>query len=606
MLPDPAVDAISAVFFCLQHEDPLRFYENGTQPGFHVGMIVVDDGLNLRRTGLAGIEVIVVPDERQLFEALAEMVRSMDPSILTGYEIQASSWGYAAQRADAAYGMNLCEDLSAVVIDEANASHAANEDRWGYKKQSSLHATGRIFLNLWRLMKRELTLVSYTLENTVNHVLRKRIPRFSHQTLTEWWNGGMLMRWRTIKYYIERVQLNLELLDGTQLIARTSEFAKVSGVDFYSVVIRGSQYKVESVLLRITKPENFVLFSPSHRQIKNMRAFESIPLIMEPRTELYSNPILVLDFQSLYPSVMIAYNFCFSTILGRVEHLGRPSQFGAKDQFHVPVDLLDRLKDHVHVTPNGIVFAKEHIRKSALARMVSEILDTRIMVKKSMKLYQHDKALLRILDAKQQSLKLLANVTYGYTAASFSGRMPCEEVADAIVGTSRATLERAILTINSHHAWNARVMYGDTDSIFVQLAGRTKDEAFATGNQIVRAITAANPDPVKLKFEKVYLPCFLLAKKRYVGFMYENQAQKDPVFDAKGIETVRRDGCPIVSRMVEESLSILFRTKDLSQVKTYLYGKWTDILAGRILLKDFIIAKEVKLGKYRYLSPGLE
>jgi DNA polymerase zeta len=74
--------------------------------------------------------------------------------------------------------------------------------------------------------------------------------------------------------------------------------------------------------------------------------------------------------------------------------------------------------------------------------MLTEILDTRVMVKKSMKLYSNDKSLLKILDARQLGLKYIANVTYGYTGASFSGRMPCSDIADAIVETGRMILEQ--------------------------------------------------------------------------------------------------------------------------------------------------------------------
>ena len=60
--------------------------------------------------------------------------------------------------------------------------------------------------------------------------------------------------------------------------------------------------------------------------------------------------------------------------------------------------------------------------------MLQEILDTRVMVKKSMKMHKDNKKLEKILDARQMGLKLIANVTYGYTGAHFSGRMPCVEV----------------------------------------------------------------------------------------------------------------------------------------------------------------------------------
>lgn len=108
-----------------------------------------------------------------------------------------------------------------------------------------------------------------------------------------------------------------------------------------------------------------------------------------------------------------------------------------------------------------------------------------------------------MLDARQMGLKLIANVTYGYTAANFSGRMPCVEIADSIVRKGRETLERAIELVNSTPEWGGRVVYGDTDSLFVLLKGASKKEAFRIGKEITDRVTRDNPTPVKLKFEKV-------------------------------------------------------------------------------------------------------
>lgn len=142
--------------------------------------------------------------------------------------------------------------------------------------------------------------------------------------------------------------------------------------------------------------------------------------------------------------------------------------------------------------------------------------------------------------------------------------------------------------------------------MFVLLKGATKEQAFKIGQEIAEAVTATNPKPVKLKFEKVlgggvkpwymgnplylsacalsfgvvplcflffihaldilrlfsvcsqvYLPCVLQTKKRYVGYMYESLDQKEPVFDAKGIETVRRDSCPAVSKVTGKPTRLL-------------------------------------------------
>lgn len=101
--------------------------------------------------------------------------------------------------------------------------------------------------------------------------------------------------------------------------------------------------------------------------------------------------------------------------------------------------------------------------------------------------------------------QFICNVTYGYTSAGFSGRMPAAEIADSIVQSGRETLEKvhdvafvyrghlvedsrgflqAIALIEQTPKWGARVVYGDTDSLFVYLPGRTKEEAFRLGNEI--------------------------------------------------------------------------------------------------------------------------
>lgn len=166
-----------------------------------------------------------------------------------------------------------------------------------------------------------------------------------------------------------------------------------------------------------------------------------------------------------------------------------------------------------------------------------------------MKLHKKDKLLQKILHSRQLGLKLMANVTYGYTAANFSGRMPCVEIGDSVVSKGRETLERAIKTVESNEKWGCRVIYGDTDSMFVLVPGRCRNEAFKIGAEIAESVTQQNPFPVCLKLEKIYQPSILQTKKRYVGYMYESSNQSTATYEAKGIETVRRDGCPAVGKV---------------------------------------------------------
>ncbi|KAJ5520105.1 C4-type zinc-finger of DNA polymerase delta [Penicillium fimorum] len=598
LMANPEEDEITCMFWCIQSEDE-DLEVNSHLPGVHVGMVYHGEGERpeAKISKALTIDVEHEPTELDLINRLIDLVRYYDPDIITGYEVHNASWGYMVERARKKYDFDICEELSRTKS-QSNGRFGKEADQWGFNHSSSVRITGRHMFNIWRAMKGELNLLQYTMENVVFHVLHRRIPHYSPKDLTQWHQSGKPRNiFKVVEYFSSRVQMNLEILEANELAPRTSEQARLLGIDFASVISRGSQFKVESLMFRIAKPENFLLVSPSRKQVGQQNALECLPLVMEPQSDFYTSPLLVLDFQSLYPSVMIAYNYCYSTFLGRAMHWRGRDKMGFMDYKRQP-RLLELLKDKVNFAPNGMMYAKQEVRQSLLAKMLSEILETRVMVKNGMKADKDDRVLQRLLNNRQLALKLIANVTYGYTSASFSGRMPCSEIADSIVQTGRETLEKAIAFIHSIERWGAEVVYGDTDSIFVYLKGRTRDQAFDIGEEIAEAVTNLNPRPIKLKFEKVYHPCILLAKKRYVGFKYEHRNQKEPEFDAKGIETVRRDGTPAEQKIEEKALKTLFRTADLSQVKSYFQRQCAKIMQGRISIQDFCFAREVRLGTY--------
>ena len=85
--------------------------------------------------------------------------------------------------------------------------------------------------------------------------------------------------------------------------------------------------------------------------------------------------------------------------------------------------------------------------------------------------------------------------------------------------------------------------------------------------------------------------------------MYESPTQTKPTLDCKGIETIRRDTCKVVSKTMDHTLRLLFDTLDLSLIKQYLQRQWYKMIRGRIPLSDLIFAKEVKIGTYRSSAP---
>ncbi|KAI0805111.1 DNA polymerase family B [Xylaria sp. FL0064] len=603
LVPNPEEDEVQAIFWCSKSDENFATGDN-TSLSIRSGVIALsEDGfLAQRMRRLTNTEIIEESSELDLMVRMVEIVRTHDPDVLTGYEVHESSWGFLVERARLKYDYNLCDEFSRMKS-QSFGRFGKEADKWGFNTTSTIRVTGRHMINIWRSMRGELNLLQYTMENVVWHLLHRRIPHYPWRTLTDWYIGGKTRDLsKLLRYYLTRTKLDIEILEANELIPRTSEQARVLGVDFFSVFSRGSQFKVESIMFRIAKPENFILVSPDRKQVGMQNALECLPLVMEPQSAFYNSPLVVLDFQSLYPSVMIAYNYCYSTFLGRIVNWRGTNKMGFTE-YRRQDRLLELLKDHITIAPNGVMYCKTEIRKSLLAKMLTEILETRVMVKSGMKQDKDDKTLQRLLNNRQLALKLLANVTYGYTSASFSGRMPCSEIADSIVQTGRETLERAIALIHSVDKWKAEVVYGDTDSLFIYLPDRTRDQAFDIANDIAKTITDMNPRPIKLKFEKVYHPCVLLAKKRYVGYKYESKDQIKPDFDAKGIETVRRDGTPAEQMIEEKALKILFETADLSQVKAYLQRQCTKIMRGAVSIQDFCFAREVKLGTYSDRGP---
>jgi len=143
----------------------------------------------------------------------------------------------------------------------------------------------------------------------------------------------------------------------------------------------------------------------------------------------------------------------------------------------------------------------------------------------------------------------------------------------------------------------AEVIYGDTDSLFIKMPGRSYKEAFEFGEKFCMAVTSLNPPPVNLKLEKVYLGSIMQTMKRYCGMKYDSKYQKKPTFEAKGLETIRRDQCALTQKVLKNALITLFK-HGIEAVKEYLFRQWSLIFAGELPVSDFILTGRVR-SKYR-------
>lgn len=99
------------------------------------------------------------------------------------------------------------------------------------------------------------------------------------------------------------------------------------------------------------------------------------------------------------------------------------------------------------------------------------------------------------------------------------------------------------------YSHDAVVVYGDTDSVMVKFGVETVEEAMRLGKEAADKISATFLKPIKLEFEKVYYPYLLMNRKRYAGLLWTKKDKYDKI-DTKGIESVRRDNCFLIRKMV--------------------------------------------------------
>ena len=360
---------------------------------------------------------------------------------------------------------------------------------------------------------------------------------------------------------------------------------------FQEGCLKRTQYKIEACLTRVARSLGYVLLSSSMLLTSMQNPMDHKPLICEPPKQYFADPVAVFDFQSLYPSIMISHNICYSTCLGKLgsdvlENGEIPIGFSQNDLSFNGLKMEDLL-----VLPNDVVFVKKHIRKGVLPKMLEEFLLTRIFLKRSIKDLSFD--LGSRLENQQKSLKLFMNTTFGYTGAGFSGRMPMIELADAVVAIARQIVAQSISIIESL-SQNFKVIYGDTDSIFVLMKGETQEKCFEWATLITKKITECCPNPIELKFEKVYKPSIYYSKKRYCGYKYDS-LHSIPEFEAKGIETIRRDSSTIVQKLLKDFTVNLFKTQDLSLIRFKLDTFCSQVLNNNIDMFSFIINKKFRL-----------
>jgi DNA polymerase delta subunit 1 len=165
---------------------------------------------------------------------------------------------------------------------------------------------------------------SYTLNSVSAHFLGEQKEEVHHSDITTLYNGSDTDRRRLAVYCLKDAYLPQRLSDKLMVMYNYIEMARVTGVPLNYLLSRGQQIKVVSQLYRKANSENLLI--PCYKiQASDDDASYEGAVVIEPKRGYYDTPIATLDFVSLYPSIMMAHNLCYSTLIRHADVQSLPA-----------------------------------------------------------------------------------------------------------------------------------------------------------------------------------------------------------------------------------------------------------------------------------------
>jgi DNA polymerase elongation subunit (family B) len=432
--------------------------------------------------------VIECEDENMVLREFKNLIVKENPEVIIGYNILGFDFKYLDAR------MNF----------EAVDSGVKQEFRWGRiskldgyevkieKKswESSAFSfnefylfdnPGRISLDLFPIIKRDYKLTKYDLDTVSNQFLgkgkhpvkAKDIFQLSEKYFNMFDNNeeDEITRKEYIKvldYCVQDSELVFELLDKLSIWIGMVELSNIVGVSIMDLFTRGQQIRCLSQIYDLTTRNNIVL---DNRELDEK---EEIPFaggyVQEPIPGLYDN-IICLDFASLYPSIIQAYNICYTTLLKSNQKILDEDSYheikieinsdeidDGNDEDKSPEDKDEKQK--TFIIKQNHKFVKKEKFYGILPRLVAKLVDERKAVRKQLEGVK-DPVLKTILDKRQLALKISANSVFGFLGVA-KGKLPLMEGAMSITSKGRELIQHVNEYVS--HKYNAKIVYNDSVS----------------------------------------------------------------------------------------------------------------------------------------------
>ncbi|KAL1440998.1 hypothetical protein MTO96_008921 [Rhipicephalus appendiculatus] len=522
----------------------------------------------------------VMDSERSLLTFLIAKLQRLDPDILIGHDIQSF-------------------DLD-VLLHRMLTLKISNWSRLGRLKRGNAGALGKTTdrqITPGRLVcdakvsARELVQCkSYDLSELVKTLLRKEhVPLTAEQVLDMYRDSGQLLR------LVERTMMDadycLQVVSELNAIPLALQITNIAGNVMSKTLLGGRSQRNEYLLLHAFSDRNYICpdkvfkkqgpkahineedgeegeHTTASKKSKKGPSYAG-GLVLEPKKGFYDSFILLMDFNSLYPSIIQEYNICFTTV-------SVSGSDEAKDEDYIPK------------------LPSPTLEQGVLPSEIRKLVERRRQVKSLMKGAEGDHDLYQQYDIRQKALKLTANSMYGCLGFSNS-RFYAKPLAALITSRGREILMQSKELVEK---MGFEVIYGDTDSIMINTNSRDLKEVTKLGNKIKAEINRFYKQ-LEIDIDGIFKSMLLLKKKKYAAVCITFGPNNEPIEtqQLKGLDVVRRDWSEVARKtgvfVINQILSNSLREEIVDKINTHLMQLATKIQENSLPLSDYCITRQL-------------
>lgn len=481
-------------------------------------------------------EIISEREERKILQRFVEIIKTVDPDIIVGYNQDAFDWPYLRKRAEKLkVPLNIGRDGSQISF-----------------KGGRPKIAGRLNVDLYDIAMRITEVKIKRLENIAEFLGTKiDMEDIEARDINKYWETDK----EKVLLHAKRDVMHTFMI-AKELLPMHYEMAKLIRLPLDDVTRIGRGKQVDWLLLSEAKKVGEV--APNAAEVAE--TYEGA-FVIEPERGLHEN-VAELDFASMYPSIMVAFNISPDTLSPNGEYIAPEVGYRFKKQ------------------PDGF-----------FKRILISLIKRRQEIKKIMKNMNENDPNYKLLDIKQQTLKILTNSFYGYMGWG-GARWYCKACAEATTAWGRHFIKTSAKIAEQ---MGFKVLYGDTDSIFVSKPVGIEELKKEVDKLIERI---SKELPVQIELDELFKTIFFVEKKRYAGLTIEGKIL------VRGLEVRRGDWCELAKRAQKEVIEILLRERNPEKAMKLVSRIIEDIRKGNVKLEDIVIYKGLtkKPSKYEAIQ----